>query len=348
MVFTDMLDRIGLVSLLRRVAASHTGLILALNRVLPREERSLCFDPRLVVSEPAFISLVRLLREDYEVVHLDDLLASPCGTGGRMKVAITFDDGWEDNFRIAFPHLLAAQMPATIFPCTELIDTHGLLPEERFARLWTQCAGRSQLEELVTDLGHWGLGRRKNHPLRPQKRYWAQEMKRMPLTGRLLLLGHFEQRYQAAPATSRRFLTWPDIRSMMRTGLIRLGSHTSRHATLPSESDRDIRRELDDSRKRIWEKTGAVAEILSYPNGMYDRRVMELVQSAGFHSALTGQAGLVHPRSNPMCIPRIAVRAAVDDMAAARGEIHFSSSRTSVYFLSSWLKSASAACAEGA
>ena len=170
MLSIDLLDRIGLVGLLRSFAASHTGLVLALNRVLPQEERSLCYDPALVVSESAFVSLLRLLRQDYQVVHLEELLANPRGTEGRAKVAITFDDGWEDNYRIAFPHLMAFQMPATIFACTDLLDTQGVLPEERFARLWAQCAAGSTLEKLVADLNHWGMGKRKSYPLHPEKR----------------------------------------------------------------------------------------------------------------------------------------------------------------------------------
>ncbi len=346
-VFIDLLDRLGLVGVLRRLAASHTGLVLALNRVLPRDERSLCFDSSLVVSEPAFVSLLGLLQREYQVVHLDDLLANPRGTRGRAKVAITFDDGWEDNYRIAFPHLLAYGMPATIFACTDLIDTRKMLPEERFARLWTQCAARSGVEELVADLNHWGMGKRKNRPLRPQKRYWARELKRMPLAGRLLLLDHFEQRYQTPAITSRRFLTWNDIRTMIGTGLVRMGSHTSRHATLPSETDRDIRRELEDSRQKLWEQTGVVPEMLTYPNGLYNRRVLDLVGSAGFRAALTAQPGLVNRRSNNLCIPRIAVRAAEEEMATTRGKVEFSSSRTSIYFLSSSLRSAIPAWAEG-
>ncbi len=345
-VLTNFMDRLGLVTLLRRVAASRTGLVLALNRVLPLAERSLSFERGLVVSEPAFVSLLQLLRQDYQVVHLEDLLANPHGVGGRPKVALTFDDGWEDNYRVAFPHLIEYQMPATIFACTDLLDTAAALPEERFARLWSQCASRSTLQELLVDLRHWGMGKRKNHS-RPQKRYWAHELKQMPLTARLLLLDHFEQRYRIQPVTARRFLTWKDVRVMMRTGLIHMGSHTSRHATLPSETDRDVRRELEGSRQTLWEHTGVFPKVLTYPNGMYNGRIVDLVRAIGFEAALTGQPGLVSLGSNPLCIPRIAVRAAVDDMAVNRGEMTFSSSRTSVYFLSSWLRSAMPVGVEG-
>lgn len=345
-VVTEMMDQLGLVRLLRRVSASHAGLILALNRVLPLEERSFAFDPSLVVSEPAFVSLLHLLRQDYQVVHLNDLLANPRGTGGRPKVAITFDDGWEDNYRVAFPHLLTQGIPATIFACTGLLDTYQMLPEERFARLWTKCAAHSALEELVEDLNHWGMGKRLNHTLRPLKQYWSQELKRMPLTARLLLLDHFEQRYQTSPVTSRRFMTWEQVRTMTRTGLVRMGSHTSRHATLPSETDRDIRRELEDSRRSLWEHTGEAPEIMTYPNGMWNRRVLDVVRSVGFRTAITDRPGLVSRHSNLYSIPRIAVQAAVEDLAV-RGKMQFSPSRTSIYFFNSWLKSALPVGAEG-
>lgn len=335
-VFSRAMERTGILGLLRRVISTHNGLILALHRVLPSEERSLCYNPHVVLSEPTFISLLQFLRQDYQVVHLQDLLANPSGSNGRPKVAITFDDGWEDNYRIAFPHLLTYQIPATIFVCTELLDTTGVLPEERFARLWNQCASRSCESSLADDLNHWGIGKSKNLHMGPSQQYWAQELKRMPLDARLLLLDHLEQRYEISAVTTRRFLRWEELRTMMHTDLIRLGSHTSRHATLSSEADRDIRRELEDSRASLWEHTGIVPEILAYPNGMHNRRVLDLVRSVGFKAALATHPGLVNRHSNPLSISRISI----DDTTVSNADLQFSPSQTSVYFLNSWIRSA--------
>lgn len=330
--FTDLIERVGLAKVLRRYVATRSGLILTLNRVLPRNEASLCFDPSKAVSEQAFVSLLTLLNQHYHVVPLDELLANPRNSAGRAKVALTFDDGWEDTFRVAFPHLLAHQMPATLFVCTGLVGTNQVLPEERFARLWTQCAAHSRLDDLVSDLSHWGVEKRKNQSERPKKRYWSEEVRRIPLTARLLLLDHFEQRYQITPVGNRRFLSWPEIDVMMRTGLIQLGSHTSRHATLPAENDHSIRREIEDARRLLLARTGTDAAIMSYPNGMYNRRVLDIVRSMGIRWALAGDPGLVTPRSNHWYIPRVAVRTAI------RG-VRFSASQVSFYFLSSWLRS---------
>ncbi|MHB1937656.1 MAG: polysaccharide deacetylase family protein [Acidobacteriaceae bacterium] len=335
-VLSTIVERTGIATVFRRAIAGRGGLILALHRVLPAEEQCLCYNPHLVLSEPAFVSLLQLLQRDYHVVPLENLLADPTGEDGCPKVAITFDDGWEDNYRVAFPHLLAYDMPATIFACTGLLDTLQMLPEERFARLWSQCSAHSTLEELAVDLNHWGMGKSKNRHLRPQQEYWSQELKRMPLSARLLLLDHLEQRYQMAAAQSRRFLTWEQVRVMTRTGLIRIGSHTHRHAALSSESDRDIRQELDNARAALWQNAGAVSEVLAYPNGMYNRRVQDLVRSMGFKSALSTIPGFFTRESHPLALPSIAV----DNTTVTDAGLQLSTSRTSFYLLSSGLRSA--------
>ncbi len=335
-VLSTIVERTGIATVFRRAIAGRSGLVLALHRVLPAGEQALCYNPHLVLNESAFVSLLQLLQRDYHVVPLEDVLSDPGGAEGHPKVAITFDDGWEDNYRVAFPHLLRFGMPATIFACTGLIDTLQMLPEERFARLWSQCAAQSTLEELVIDLNHWGMGRSKNLQLRPRQQYWSLELKRMPMNARLLLLDHLEQRYQLTLTQSRRFLTWEQIRVMTRTGLVRIGSHTHRHATLSSESDRDIRQELDDARISLWQHAGAVSDVLAYPNGMYNRRVQELIHSMGFKAALSTIPGFFTRESNRLAVPRIAV----DNTTVTDTGTQLSTSRASFYFLSSGLRSA--------
>lgn len=331
------LDRVGMVGVLRRAAAYRSGVVLALHRILPIDERDFVDDTRLVLSETAFVSLLKFLRQDYQVVALEDLLHNSRGTDGRPKVAITFDDGWEDTYRVAFPHLLAHGIPATLFVCTALLGTTEALPEETFTRIWNHCAQASQLTNLVIDLKYWGMGSFKAGGIAGSRQlYWSQELKRMPMSARLLLLDHMMERYQVPAPAGRRFMTWEQIRIMLRTGLIGLGSHTSRHATLPSETDHDIRQELEGSRAAIRENTGANATLLAYPNGMHNRRVLDVVRSAGFHAAMTNRPGLITPHSNRFATPRVVV----SDGTVTDTDFQLSPSRTSVYFLSSWLRSA--------
>ncbi len=47
-------------------------------------------------------------------------------TGRGRHVMITFDDGYLDNYDLAFPLLARHGLPATFFICTGLLDTRGL------------------------------------------------------------------------------------------------------------------------------------------------------------------------------------------------------------------------------
>ena len=65
---------------------------------------------------------IRYLRAHYDVVPLEDLIS----TGSDNACAITFDDGWRDNYVTAFPILRAHGVPATIFLATNLVGTDRL------------------------------------------------------------------------------------------------------------------------------------------------------------------------------------------------------------------------------
>src|SRR5262249_39205522 len=75
-----------------------------------------------------FEEQIRFLKEAFEVVPLSELLAR-WRTGGwdteARYCAITFDDGWLDNYLHAYPVLRRYGIPATVFLPTAFIGTRA-------------------------------------------------------------------------------------------------------------------------------------------------------------------------------------------------------------------------------
>lgn len=80
-------------------------------------------DYKFSTSPYDFEEQMLFLKENYEVISLDDLNSPDFNPLmiDKVKVIITFDDGYEDNFLYAYPILRKYNLPATIFITTDFI-----------------------------------------------------------------------------------------------------------------------------------------------------------------------------------------------------------------------------------
>lgn len=97
---------------LLRMSRRRRTVILCYHSVHPNKDFS--------VTPAKFDQQLAWLRQHCDVVSFRDALSLPAGT--RPKVAITFDDGYADNFEYAFPLLQKHSLPATFFLTAGLMD----------------------------------------------------------------------------------------------------------------------------------------------------------------------------------------------------------------------------------
>src|SRR4030095_15624021 len=103
------------------------------------------------VSVNVFEAQMRYLTTNFLVRSLNEILRRLRQGKGiePLTIAITFDDGYRDNYSFAYPILKKYQLPATVFVATGFIGTEGLMWNDRVA--WG--GKKPQQREIVEQIG---------------------------------------------------------------------------------------------------------------------------------------------------------------------------------------------------
>jgi peptidoglycan/xylan/chitin deacetylase (PgdA/CDA1 family) len=102
----------------KRVLKRYRTIILTYHRI--RDDSK---DSHISVSTKDFESQMVYLKEHFNIISLDTLVETIEKKTDRLmdNVAITFDDGYKDNFLNAYPILKKHRLPATIFLVSKLV-----------------------------------------------------------------------------------------------------------------------------------------------------------------------------------------------------------------------------------
>jgi peptidoglycan/xylan/chitin deacetylase (PgdA/CDA1 family) len=213
-----------------------------------------------------FEQQMQLLKNCYKVIGLQELVARAArGDVPERAVAITFDDGYRDNYDYAFPILKKYRFPATVFVATGAIGTGDLIWHDRaFDAFRFATVSRARLEdsvvpELVLDTDE---AREKSLQvaLARAKRLYGDTRQRF--------IDDIEQKLRPSlPGDSqKRMLNWEQV-TEMHAGGIEFGSHTVSHTILSCISRPDMIRELRDSKDELSGRLRTPVVSFAYPNG---------------------------------------------------------------------------------
>jgi peptidoglycan/xylan/chitin deacetylase (PgdA/CDA1 family) len=265
----------------RHLLSHVTGkvVILIYHRVIPRDDTESTFvQPGMYVTPETFERHLQFLTAHFELLTFGELLGKWNEGDWNSQArycAITFDDGWVDNYRYAWPLLRQYGAAATIFLPTNLIGSDD--------RLW--------FDRLAEALSRAGQGTRDE---------WdglVERAKFLPDAEREALVDDLEANAGSGGAGGRRFMNWSEVAEMSDHG-IAFGSHTKSHANLTRLSDSALEAELRESLDALRARPINHVPVLAYPNGNCNRAVARAAQAAGYRAAVTVRRGL--ERSFPL------------------------------------------------
>ncbi|MFZ5862719.1 MAG: polysaccharide deacetylase family protein [Nitrospirota bacterium] len=249
------------------------------------------------VSAARFEGHMRFIREEMNPVSLAELaehvhLDTPLPP---RAIAVTFDDGYQDNYLHAFPILARYRIPATIFVPTGMVDSGRMFWwDQVFAMLRSTTQEALDLGSLPPHREHWVTGGRdaviplitRRHKTEASEvvneRMRCLPPDRLPET--LAALRAALKTSDPQETGSDLLLTWKQILEMRNHG-ISIEAHTHSHRNLALLTDAEVEDELRTSKTILDEKFGAPIVGLAYPWGVpgtYTESVKRIARRVGF------------------------------------------------------------------
>jgi peptidoglycan/xylan/chitin deacetylase (PgdA/CDA1 family) len=292
-------------------------IVLTYHGVLPPANGIEPYESRNVVDAETFAWQMRYLARHYRCVSLEEavrLLASDRPLP-RYMVVVTFDDGFQNNLRYAFPILRRCGVPATFFLTTGHIGQGArLLWTERVGRLLARAA-MPQTLTLPGGTPPLTLAFRTAAERERARALLMKSLKAMSRAERDQAIQHLEESLRqkdgaedAAPHADRyTFLTWGEVVALAQGGAS-LGSHTVNHPILTSLDDSDRLEEVLESKRAIEQHLGMPCTLFSYPNGTeqdFDERDTANLRKAGFVAAVSQIAGVNDKQTDRFALRRL-------------------------------------------
>jgi len=281
--------------------------IFMLHRVAPFENDKLFPNENMKIS-PEFLEkfIIELKDKGYEFISLDKVYKILQNQQDvKKKIVFTLDDGYKDNYKIAYPIFKKYNVPFTIYMTTSFPDNNAIL--------WWYS-----LEKLIID----------NEELRIKDKMYKcrtyEEKNRvfLEIRGLILklnqqnLLSELNNLFKNYEVNWYKFndklcMNWEDIVKLSKDNLCTIAGHTKNHFAFNQLLKDEIIEEIVEANREIEAKTNKKIEHFAYPFGTKDevgKKEVEIVKKLDFKTVTTTRMGniyLEHKDFTSCCLPRI-------------------------------------------
>jgi peptidoglycan/xylan/chitin deacetylase (PgdA/CDA1 family) len=240
--------------------------VLMFHRVLP--EKQITYPNAYstlgtLISKEYFETILSFLNDNsFQVVTVSELTKR---SNTDKLVALTFDDGYSDNYDFALPSLLKFNATATFFPVVNPCKDHPVLPLD----IYYQCVDEMNLSE--TERIEYISGTTK------RDFYWAEPEKQMNILNSLFKT--LPQKHKVS------YMSAEQLKELTDKGF-EIGSHGMTHSLLTADymNKEKALNELQKSKHWLEAATGMPVTAYCFPAGRYNAKMIELAKQVGYTS----------------------------------------------------------------
>jgi len=240
--------------------------VLMFHRVLPKKligRPNAYTDFGTLISQEYLTKIVQWLSgNDYKFLKISDIINY---NAKDKAVALTFDDGYMDNFSYAYPILKQHKATATFFPLVHTSLNNNILPLD----IYYQCVDELKLNQIERSSYIKGSIKKKF--------YWSEPNEQLKM---------LNTQFKSIPKKSRVHYMSAEQLVALANDDFEIGSHGVSHSLLTADymTKEKVSLELEDSKKSFESLLGKEVTAYCFPAGLYNLNLIKLAKQVGYTS----------------------------------------------------------------
>ena len=227
----------------------------------------------------------------------------------RKNIAITFDDGYLNNFENAFPVLNSLNLPSTIFVTGQSIENPtSPLWYDLLDILASQLSWASLKNELMTTLKD-GLDISKFNSYSEMKVFvkTTSPIFKIKLLKILSSNVFLKSEFEKCDPEYWKLMNFQTLQEISKSKLIEIGSHGLTHSNLDKIDAVDLNNELLNSRKGLQDCIQKSVNSIAFPDGAYNKSVINACHEVGYTKLLAVNYKKREDKKISNLLPRLSI-----------------------------------------
>ena len=206
-----------------------------------------------------------------------------CKPSNGLNLLITFDDGYKDNCKIAFPLLKKYQLKSIFFVVSDLIGSSDFLLHDKIRFLTQNSIIDKKYEKILTDIN---MGK---------QNYTEEDIK------------FIEKEFNEYKPSSNLMMSFNDLISISKSKF-QIGNHTKSHIPLSFLNFGDQYHEISKCQDFINSNTEInSSQSIAYPNGLFNQHTIQVIEKSNIDYGFTTIPGFNNLTTNPFSLKRIGI-----------------------------------------
>lgn len=235
--------------------------------------------------QDVFESHLEIIQQHFEIVDTTQLTQIVSQKKLKKRYAmVTFDDGYLDNYTLAYPAMRKEAISGVFFLPTSLISGKDIPWWDEMAFILRSNVGqqvRLPGEDVPISLSAETLDK--------DIRQFIYRAKRLDKYTAQQVLEYLRDQFPDVDSKSKAgqqqlFMNWSQVREMAEGGM-EIGSHTINHHILSRLSDQEQKHEIADSKVIIENAINRTVSVIAYPVGRhhcFDETTKQIAEDSGY------------------------------------------------------------------